>query len=106
MAITEVELSNLIQIYKCSVEKLLSLSRNVLDPRNRRGVCHSIDIVLTLFVLAILRDQNDFLRVRDQNDFLRVVVFWFAYDFAYTVDRFVVLNPSPMKFVWYERSVA
>lgn len=85
MAITEVELSNLIQIYKCSVEKLLSLSWNVPDPRNRRGVCHSIDIVLTLFVLAILRDQNDF---------LRVMVFWFAYDFAYTVDRFVVLNPS------------
>ena len=97
MAITEVELSNLIQIYKCSVEKLLSLSRNVLDPRKRRGVRHSIDIVLTLFVLAILCDQNDF---------LCVVVFWFDYDFAYTVDRFVVLNPSPMKFVWYDRAVA
>ncbi len=79
------------------MEKLLNLDLNVSDPRDRRGVRHSIDIVLTIFVLVLLCDQNDF---------PRVVVFWFDYDFAYTVDLFVVLNPSPMKFVWYERAVA
>lgn len=58
-------MSDLIQSYKCAVEKLLSLARNVPDPRKRRGVRHSIDIVLTIFVLALLCDQNDFLRVED-----------------------------------------
>lgn len=58
-------MSDLIQSYKCTVEKLLSLARNVPDPRNRRGVRHKLDIVLTIFVLALLCDQNDFLRVED-----------------------------------------
>lgn len=58
-------MSDLIQSYKCAVEKLLSLARNVPDPRKRRGVRHSIDIVLTIFVLALLCDQNDFVRVED-----------------------------------------
>ena len=58
-------MSDLIQSYKCAVEKLLSLARNVPDPRKRRGVRHKLDIVLTIFVLALLCDQNDFLRVED-----------------------------------------
>ena len=58
-------MSNLIQSYKFAVEKLLSLARNVPDPRKRRGVRHKLDIVLTIFVLALLCDQNDFLRVED-----------------------------------------
>lgn len=58
-------MSDLIQGYKCAVGKLLSLARNVPDPRKRRGVRHKLDIVLTIFVLALLCDQNDFLRVED-----------------------------------------
>ena len=58
-------MSDLIQGYKCAVEKLLSLARNVPDPRKRRGMRHKLDIVLTIFVLALLCDQNDFLRVED-----------------------------------------
>jgi predicted transposase YbfD/YdcC len=37
----------------------------VPDPRKRRGVRHKLDIVLTIFVLALLCDQNDFVRVED-----------------------------------------
>lgn len=58
-------MSDLIQSYKCAVEKLLSLARNVPDPRKRRGMRHKLDIVLTIFVLALLCDQNDFVRVED-----------------------------------------
>ena len=58
-------MSALIDSYKTAVEKLLHLARNVPDPRKRRGMRHKLDIVLTIFVLALLCDQNDFLRVED-----------------------------------------
>lgn len=58
-------MSALIDSYKRAVGKLLVLASNVPDPRKRRGVRHSIDIVLTIFVLALLCDQNDFVRVED-----------------------------------------
>jgi hypothetical protein len=58
-------MSALIDSYRRAVGKLLVLASNVPDPRKRRGVRHSIDIVLTIFVLALLCDQNDFVRVED-----------------------------------------
>lgn len=58
-------MSALIESYRRAVGKLLVLASNVPDPRKRRGVRHKLDIVLTIFVLALLCDQNDFLRVED-----------------------------------------
>ena len=56
-------MSDSIHVYKGSVENLLVLSSNVPYPRKRRGVHPDLDIVMTIFVLAILCDQKDFLRV-------------------------------------------
>lgn len=58
-------MSALTESYRCAVGKLLVLVSNVPDPRKRRGVRHKLDIVLTIFVLVLLCDQNDFLRVED-----------------------------------------
>lgn len=58
-------MSALIESYRRAVGKLLVLASNVPDPRKRRGVRHKLDIVLTIFVLALLCDQNDFVRVED-----------------------------------------
>ena len=56
-------MSDRIHVYKCSVENLLALSSNVPYPRKRRGAGPELDTVMTVSVLALLCDQNDFMRV-------------------------------------------
>lgn len=58
-------MSDLLHVYKCSVENLLALASNVPDHLKRRGVRPELDTVLTILVLAMRWDQNDFLRVED-----------------------------------------
>lgn len=58
-------MSYLIDSYKQNVSVLLCLASTVPDTRDKRGVRHKIDIILTIFVLALLCDQNDFVRIED-----------------------------------------
>ena len=58
-------MSYLIDSYKQNVSVLLCLASTVPDTRAKRGVRHKIDIILTIFVLALLCDQNDFVRIED-----------------------------------------
>ena len=58
-------MSIVIESYRKAVSRFCDIASNVPDPRKKRGVRHKIDVVLTIFVLALLCDQNDFVRVED-----------------------------------------
>ena len=71
-------MSYLIDSYKQNVSILLCLASTVPDTRDKRGVRHKIDIILTIFVLALLCDQNDFVRIEDwaksENEMLKQIM--------------------------------
>lgn len=58
-------MSVVIESYRKAITKLCELASSVPDPRQKRGVRHKIDVILVIFVIALLCDQNDFVRIED-----------------------------------------
>ena len=58
-------MSVVIESYRKAITKLCEPASTVPDPRQKRGVRHKIDVILVIFVIALLCDQNDFVRIED-----------------------------------------
>lgn len=80
-------MSYLIDSYKQNVSVLLALASTVPDTRDNRGVRQKIDIILTIFVLALLCDQNDFVRIED----------WAKIEKAFPLSQDGVIRNSPFQ---------